>query len=72
MDRDMNIAISADAADQIVYDSLVYYKELLTDETKGLTKRKKKLAPHQLEDLGRNVELLAAMEIVMDYFKPVN
>lgn len=69
---DMKVSISADAADQIVYDSLVYYKNLLTAETKSLKREKKKLGPNRLEDLGRNVELLAAMEIVLDYFKPVN
>lgn len=70
MDREMNISISADAADQVVFDSLKYYHEMITNETKEL-KRLKNKQPHKLEDLGRNIELLSAMEIVMDFFKPV-
>jgi hypothetical protein len=68
---EMKITIDAEVADRIVYDSLVYYRELLQEETKGL-KRKRKLPQHQLEDLGRNVRLLDAMETVMEYFKPVD
>jgi hypothetical protein len=67
----MKITIDPEVADRIVYDSLVYYKKLLAAETKKF-KRTKNLPPHQLEDLGRNVRLLAAMDVVLEYFQPAN
>lgn len=67
--KEPTVMIPMDVADQIVHDTLVFYRELLSTEIKQL-KKKRKPTEAQLQDLGRDIHLVDAMDALIDYFQP--
>lgn len=64
----MKIELSDEAIEDIVCATLSEHMKYLKKNIKDLKKKKGSLEPHQAQDLGHDVKMLAAMEDVYGYF----
>ena len=59
--------LSSDIIDEICKESLKFHIEIQRNSIAELRK-KKKLKPHQAEDLGNQISTLDSLEVVYNYF----